>query len=1834
MKMLEPIWTTKKLLANAIIKKFMTSLDQESESEAFINIIKAVGFPIELTYICSVLLKLHDVIKTVEEIDWPANIKKSNVALLSALTKIEKSDHFKDTLVKERHTALNPLYGRLEEYPVAALFCQNFGSDIQSNQILLIYLLHFILLQISQHNNWDAIKKTALLTHAANLLRKIVTCNARLEINLSIENVTYKRLTNLLLLLSNERHIDFQEQFLRAWSEFYENQPFVRKAKNTRIAAPTKVQSQTAIPVKHDINPTDQKNGHVKTNITTTRNGTKLKEKRLFVVTEDTVSGDETEIIDLVEVHSPSNIELDHRTKQAAGIYGSRLNLIEKMHLCWRTIALTEYEISALVLYLHLTLKNEEPVAIFASLILLTSKPFTDILAIDIYSKTPDLAKTHHDFIDLTLGTWNRKSIEMPNAFVPAPEQKHLLAAHSEWLSLPLPIELINAIKEQRSKIVIKSVMTVEDMCLHKSEAISSVLARFLKPFWKNSELVNRRITAASIRATLFDKITHKFDGGYAALMLANTEFDTTTSLYYLSAQADKLKNDYAFAVSSFGFTINNGNDFIDVTPLTENNNNVVVGSRLTIDKDKIAKVITAKRAKLLTFVAQNNLPVEQLVEDHNEWVNYTLLTLVAGTGHRSRTEFGFTSSTFDDVNGFVLLSDKINFVDSAVRLIPQCMTIKHQLQAYKNHCAELARAIKPYSIEVATKLAKVATLNLNDEPVFFHISNHVSKGSDLNQLKTFPVGYKDIEYYLAPELNLPLNFLRHYFCSAMREFGEYDAAKFLMGHVDNGEHILSDHSLIALNDRGATGDKIDLVLKEIGIEAIEFSIIKGPAFRLPDQIIEQSYSPSYLKRSESTERSQQLRWVRKLVSPYIKSLHDVKTHEKMVDTLLQAAVSDHESGITLKRRVFLLNRFIDKVANSSRWFSTQSEIELLNVDANLLLNMRQGIQIKNEINKWLLAPKKTSSQKITAIDQLGHIWCSLVINSTMNIPTTIDSLKVITSPPFYENGMAFFEIIDSKTNKVKVIHIDSISLLLIQKYNVEDVEIKSAKGVKNSIYKFVLNKVSKQNILDVHAVKALRNIDTTGEYLRQARSDSTSALTHAYQNGRIQTTNLSKEKLCRWLSPIPLVFKPTILEQPDISLHGTAQLSFEQSTNINENYQASRLLLRMLQTNLNKLKQQGAGCSNTTKIVIETWAKFIDMSGETQVDKLIDGSTQLDQIMILILQWLIDVSKRPGRGGRKRTAASTLKTYMSNVAKPLVEQAVGCSFLNLSSEELGEIYSDALDARNIEDRAHRAESMRNFHNFVMRSYYCAPVDWFDVEPSVGNKNREADANIISMREYNSALKLLINDGHVTTYEQKINQLILILCYRAGLRSGEATHLKIKDIDTINWVIHVRTSYFYRTKTVRSNRRVPVGYFLSDEEKALICEQINLIKSFHPDCENPWFFCDKTSAKCLVPINNHISRVIEALRIATGDNSVKLHHGRHSFANYLLLLMSQIVYTQVMYKELQAWCRTEDIVELSQQVITQLLGTQNAKERFLNAISLLLGHVSPKTTLSSYIHILGLISAAENESLLINTVDKSAITPIVNIERTHFYKILARGNSDRFGFLPLCSYIGKTWQGYQQLACMRKDMGIILTPISTNDTRAIYNQLNNIERIIRLAENGQISTEIAYQLQLDFNFVLSVIKATRKIKLETGYTGTSISSDISNVVFPSCKKKQFTSTKYIKHADFQKLLEKLAKLDAHQRMEISDIFNKSYNSRYGIVIDCSMRDKFKKLLLLIHCSVIDTEKSITVRDQYSKRRGNILTLMQKNDKNKINNDHKILHAIFLLNVLNVAQQQY
>jgi len=450
-----------------------------------------------------------------------------------------------------------------------------------------------------------------------------------------------------------------------------------------------------------------------------------------------------------------------HDKTNRNSIYGNRLTTIELMQLPWRSNVLAVHEVSELITSIQhaLTKEDSRKSAIFAMIVALTSKPFECISNINIFSMTPE--KASDDYIDLSSGAWVRKSIKMPSSYTQKEAQMVCLSKHTKWLYLSLPACLIDAIKAEIQSSEIDEDTTIGKLCCdeHCEETLLSI---FLKPFWKNNLLIHRCITPASLRALMFNKLTHKHDAAYSALLLANTEYINPTSLYYLSAEAKKLASDYHTALGELGIN----------TSLSQSNTDAMVGSELVLNISHINTIITKKWADLSQLLKLDSakLSFDELIARHNFFSCYITTMLLTATGHRDRTEFGFSSYVWNEDSGDILLRDKVNFEDSAVRLLPLSNIVIEQLTAYKNCCKDTAKRINKFNNELANQIATAAEFPTSQWPIISHLSKTSMKA----------VSSSDISKFLGSAFNAPINCFRHLLSQHISDGEEYNFSNSL----------------------------------------------------------------------------------------------------------------------------------------------------------------------------------------------------------------------------------------------------------------------------------------------------------------------------------------------------------------------------------------------------------------------------------------------------------------------------------------------------------------------------------------------------------------------------------------------------------------------------------------------------------------------------------------------------------------------------------------------------------------------------------------------------------------------------------------------------------------------------------------------------------------------------------------------------------------------------------------------------------------------------------------------------------------------------------------------
>ncbi len=487
------------------------------------------------------------------KINWPEPERLSLLRYYDVLLDVVGTSTYKNDF---NLNLKNPLIGRGKYFPFATLFAQPFNRKVTPQQKEVMLLLVLMFYQILRNANFDKSKENQPLIDTANSLRSLISS-------------------------VNEKHESFH--FTIKASFFDYNKLKDNLSKVIQVAGDHKLELLSNLWSAY----TQTLNEEV--------------ESDTFPYLQKDTGG-----FPVTEKESE-----DASEKSDSLLYGSRLTINELLHLPWRANVLADHEIRALITFLYQSLKDEKlrKQAIFALLVMLTSKPFKIILKTEVSVNGNSNLDLSGDYIDLKEKCWVRKSIKMPSSYSQNYDHKKCLSDHTQWLRLAFPDNLISAISIETKKLGIANKITISDICCFE-KSISWLLSGFLKALWQSDPNIHRRITPASLRAATFEKLSLKYDSTIAALILGNTEYTNPAVLYYVSADTKQLENHYQSTLSEMGINTNN----------FSLNSNTLTGSELVFEPGYIRSCVKKKVEILSEMLAIDgaSLSFDEIINRHN----------------------------------------------------------------------------------------------------------------------------------------------------------------------------------------------------------------------------------------------------------------------------------------------------------------------------------------------------------------------------------------------------------------------------------------------------------------------------------------------------------------------------------------------------------------------------------------------------------------------------------------------------------------------------------------------------------------------------------------------------------------------------------------------------------------------------------------------------------------------------------------------------------------------------------------------------------------------------------------------------------------------------------------------------------------------------------------------------------------------------------------------------------------------------------------------------------------------------------------------------------------
>lgn len=343
------------------------------------------------------------------------------------------------------------------------------------------------------------------------------------------------------------------------------------------------------------------------------------------------------------------------------------------------------------------------------------------------------------------------------------------------------------------------------------------------------------------------------------------------------------------------------------------------------------------------------------------------------------------------------------------------------------------------------------------------------------------------------------------------------------------------------------------------------------------------------------------------------------------------------------------------------------------------------------------------------------------------------------------------------------------------------------------------------------------------------------------------------------------------------------------------------------------------------------------------------------------------------GSASGNALALSTIRGYFSQVGQRVLGHSANLDLTTLPVNAFQEIYTQILeDAEGRHQRIKLAKGLREFHHYLAQIYQVEAISYSEVL-GIGAAFNPVDANLITPEEFKAILDspIISNlDISKTSSDhpdvKTIARLILILAFRSGLRRREILGLEVRDLLAASpCELLIRPHDHRSLKTKSSSRKPPLYALLPEDELAELINWQQKRLSEIKGKPGPHFLFAVADWRDLAISPDRIFDLLHnAIRTTTGDNSLKFHHLRHSFATWTLLQM-MMVYLERQETSEQRPCwheffETHPEIDMMLGRAMEFVGTlmlpTGSTRKYLFADASLLGHAGPEMSLEHYVH--------------------------------------------------------------------------------------------------------------------------------------------------------------------------------------------------------------------------------------------------------------------------------------
>ncbi|MBH0029226.1 tyrosine-type recombinase/integrase [Pseudoalteromonas sp. SWN29] len=325
----------------------------------------------------------------------------------------------------------------------------------------------------------------------------------------------------------------------------------------------------------------------------------------------------------------------------------------------------------------------------------------------------------------------------------------------------------------------------------------------------------------------------------------------------------------------------------------------------------------------------------------------------------------------------------------------------------------------------------------------------------------------------------------------------------------------------------------------------------------------------------------------------------------------------------------------------------------------------------------------------------------------------------------------------------------------------------------------------------------------------------------------------------------------------------------------------------------------------------------------------------------------------KEGGVNKKRLKVDTVIDYVKSISKPFLTVFVQTDLALISASDWAIKLNDTSEYFN---SAQRKKYLYYFSVFLIESEIVKDLCIDDIE--VAPVQSMVDANLVSASHASAILEHLshsLNNSKVELYAY----LLMCFCFYSGLRRNEAAKLYFGDIQLspvvpnrgeFDWVLlFMRPNIIRDLKTPSAKRELPLDALWPKEHLAKLRSFYDVQKNTENKPSNSLLF------NCSTSVNKAYELLTRLMHYFTKDNTLRVHHLRHSFANW-------------------TWCRLNpNLVLMGKQCSSIFEGDlfdQGFIEHFNKRLKIkentrskmfflshFLGHKATVSTMNSYLHL-------------------------------------------------------------------------------------------------------------------------------------------------------------------------------------------------------------------------------------------------------------------------------------